>query len=535
MTANQPLLQVENLSTLFRKGDRTVSAVNGVSFSVAAGEMLALVGESGSGKSVTAHSILKLLPYPVASHPAGRVLLDGNDLLSLPEPELRAIRGKEIAMVFQEPMTALNPLKTVQDQIIENINSCRKLPKNEAVARTLQLLEQVRIDHPEEKLARYPHQLSGGQRQRVMIAMAIANNPRLLIADEPTTALDVTVQGEILALLKSLQQQSGMAILLITHDIRLVRRYADKVAVMQGGRIVESNTAAALFHEPQHDYTRSLLQEFRRGRNPVAPESPVLLEAANLSVTFRNGPQTLFRKPAMFTAVDNVSFSLGNGQTMGVIGESGSGKSTLANALLKLVPSTGSIKLCGEEVSALNQNAFRPFRKDLQVVFQDPFASLSPRMRIIDIVSEGLKVHSRMNSRLNSEEIAQRASAMLERVGLSQSILYRYPHEFSGGQRQRIAIARAVIMEPRCIILDEPTSALDRSIQFQVLDLLLDLQRDLSLTYLFISHDLRLVHDFCHRVLVMKEGKIIEQGTTEQIFLSPQNEYTRQLVEAACH
>ena len=529
-----PLLSISNLSTRFNMGKQHIDAVKNLNLSINNGETIALVGESGSGKSVMAHSILKLLPYPRACHPSGTILFhgkdmsEGTDLLTLKGEPLRAIRGHEISMVFQEPMTALNPLQTIERQIAECIEAKHLLNKNEIRNTVLDLLHKVKIADPQTRLNSYPHELSGGQRQRVMIAMAIANRPQLLIADEPTTALDVTVQAEILNLMKSLQAETGMAILLITHDLNIVKHYADHIAVMKSGEIVETGNTNTIFNTPQHPYTKMLLKHEIHQKNPIPAESRLLIEAHNVSVKYRKGTSSLFHRQEYLTAVKNASFQLNTGETLGIVGESGCGKSTLANAIIRLVKSEGRIMLGHDNISAMSEKAFRPLRKKIQIVFQDPFASLSPRMTINDIVGEGLK-HLET---LETADIEKSVVDVLEKVGLNPEDRFRYPHEFSGGQRQRIAIARAIIMEPECIILDEPTSALDRSVQFQVLDLLLQLQRELSLTYLFISHDLRLVKDFCHHVLVMRNGEIVESGNTDVIFTHPQNAYTRQLIEA---
>lgn len=536
MTTEPTLLQVDNLTTTFKHHQKTVTAVNNISFSIKAGETLALVGESGSGKSVTAHSILKLLPYPNASHPTGTIMFNQHNLLSADESLLRATRGKDIAIIFQEPMTALNPLQTVEKQILECLLLSRtssktftkKPNKKQGKQLVLELLNKVKIHHPEDKLSCYPHELSGGQRQRVMIAMAIANQPKLLIADEPTTALDVTVQSEILKLLQSIQQESGMAILLITHNLNIVKHYANRVAVMRAGEIIETGSTDKIFNHAEHTYTRALLNTEIQAKNPAPPVTKILLQADNIDVDFRMGSTGLFKKTVYFRAVKNASFTLNCCETLGIVGESGSGKSTLVNAILKLVSYKGKVIFAGTDISKLKEKTFRPLRKNLQIIFQDPFASLSPRMTILDIVGEGLKANSHINKQVLKDEVIK----VLLKVGLQADIIYRYPHEFSGGQRQRIAIARALIMKPECIILDEPTSALDRSVQFQVLDLLLELQREYSLTYLFISHDLRLIRAFCHNVLVMKAGEIVECGNTEEIFTAPKSEYTRQLIDA---
>jgi microcin C transport system ATP-binding protein len=522
------LLSITDLSTCFNKDADQITAVNHVSLNIKMGETLALVGESGSGKSVLAHSILQLLPYPKAHHPNGSIEFNGIDLLKANKDIIRAARGHDIAMIFQEPMTALNPLQTVEKQIAECLHAKKSLNKSETKNAVIELLKKVQIPNPETRLKSYPHELSGGQRQRVMIAMAIANQPELLIADEPTTALDVTVQAEILNLLKNIQAETDMAILLITHDLNVVKHYADRVAVMKHGEIVESNTTKELFDNCQHPYTQMLLKHEIQEKNPETSEKKIVLNAKNITVKYRKGASSLFKKQDYFSAVKNASFTLNRGETLGIVGESGCGKSTLANAILKLVRSEGEIILDGDNISILNEKAFRPLRKKIQIVFQDPFASLSPRLNITEIVGEGLKSHAK----LSKSEIDAAVVEVLNKVGLDPSFRFRYPHEFSGGQRQRIAIARAIIMKPDCIVLDEPTSALDRSVQFQVLDLLLQLQRELSLTYLFISHDLRLVKAFCHNVLVMRHGEIVESGKTESVFTTPSNQYTAQLIKA---
>jgi microcin C transport system ATP-binding protein len=529
---SETLLSVEQLSTVFQQGQQTIKAVADVSFSIQSGETLALVGESGSGKSVTAHSILRLLPYPKAQHPDGRILYAGQDLLQASQQQMRGIRGNAISMIFQEPLTALNPLQTVEKQIAEVLELHRGLRGNALRSQVIELLEQVNIDNPEQRLNSYPHQLSGGQRQRVMIAMAIANEPRLLIADEPTTALDVTVQAQILELLKSIQKRTGMSILLITHDLSIVKRYANRVAVMQHGKLVEQSDCETLFHSPQHAYTQQLLAAEPQGE-PVTRDQAAapIIHSEQLTVRFPLAKSWLFAKRQYFTAVDKARISIRAGETLGVVGESGSGKSTLAMALLKLIESDGDIAFDGQRIEHFSVRQMRPLRQSIQVVFQDPFGSLSPRMSITDIISEGLKVHQQ----LDQQNCEKRVVEVMTEVGLDPDIRHRYPHEFSGGQRQRIAIARAVILKPKLIILDEPTSALDRSVQIQVLDLLKSLQEKYRLAYLFISHDLKVVRSISHQLIVMKQGEIVEQGSGQAIFESPQHPYTQQLLAAALH
>ncbi len=529
MNKQPPLLEVKHLSTDFVQGENTTQAVIDLSFSLQPGETLAIVGESGSGKSVTAHSILRLLPYPVANHPSGEIYFQQRELLQLKPDQMRSIRGNNISMIFQEPLTALNPLHKVGDQIGEVITLHKQLRGEALKNRVLELLEQV--DIPSGKATAYPHELSGGQRQRIMIAMAIANEPDLLIADEPTTALDVTVQAQILKLLKSIQQRMGMAILLITHDLSVVRKVADRVLVMQQGKLVEQADTQTLFDHPQQDYTRSLLNAEPSGK-PVElalEQQQPLLESKDLTVNFEIGKRWFFQQPTLFTAVKQANVSILPGETLGVVGESGSGKSTLAMALLRMIDSQGDIYFRDQPISQYDQNAMRPLRKDIQVVFQDPFGSLSPRLCIADIISEGLQVHQDLSPGQRDQKVID----ILKEVDLNPDIRHRYPHEFSGGQRQRIAIARAVILEPKLIILDEPTSALDRSIQVQVLELLKNLQRKHRLSYIFISHDLQVVRSISHHTIVMKQGEIIESGSSEDIFNRPQQNYTKNLLSAA--
>ena len=532
----QNLLTVDNLHVDFHLPTHVVNAVRGVSFDLNRGETLALVGGSGSGKSVTALSMLRLLPYPMAQHSQGSVLYKGQDLMSMTESQLRDMRGNGISMVFQEPMTSLNPLQTVYTQIAESLflhNTT--MTKPQAKARVLELLELVHLPRASERINAYPHELSGGQRQRVMIAMALANNPEVLIADEPTTALDVTVQQQILELLMELQRKFNMAILFITHDLTVVRKIADRVCVMQEGKIVEQGKADKVLKTPQHTYTKSLLKSDVTGtKKPYKKNAPVLLQANNVNVEFVLS-KSFFGKPtSKLLAVNDISLSLKQGQTIGIVGESGSGKSTLGKAVLQLledsVMDVKTLEFAGDTIVNLPKPQMRAIRKDMQVVFQDPFGSLSPRMTIGDIVGEGLDVHHPELSRTEKDEKIRQALADVE---LTTDMINRYPHEFSGGQRQRIAIARAIILRPKFLFLDEPTSALDRNVQVQVVDLLRNLQRKYNLTYLFISHDLSVVRALSDTVMVMQNGNVVEQGTTGQIFQNPKTDYTKDLIKAA--
>ncbi len=526
------LLDVENLSVSFGHGQQTVEAVRNVSFSIAKGETVALVGESGSGKSVTALSILQLLPYPNAWHPQGSIKLDGStELVGARESALRKIRGNRIAMIFQEPMTSLNPLHVIEKQISEILFVHKNMNEFQAHARTLELLKLVGLPNAEKRLNAYPHELSGGQRQRVMIAMALANNPDLLIADEPTTALDVTIQAQILALLKDLQKRLGMALLLITHDLGIVRKMADKVCVMQRGEIVEQAATASLFAKPQHAYTRMLLAAEPKGDAlTVKSDAPIVLLAENVKVHFPVRKGVLRRVVDVIKAVDGVSLAVRAGETVGVVGESGSGKTTLGLGILRLVSSTGKIVFLGQSIDGHTRKQMRPLRREMQMVFQDPYGSLSPRMTIGEIVAEGLGIHKIAPDPAERE---RRVVEALTEVGLDPATRHRYPHEFSGGQRQRIAVARAIILKPKFIVLDEPTSALDMSVQAQIVDLLRDLQKKNDLAYLFISHDLRVVKALSHHVIVMKDGVVVEQGPAERIFSAPQDAYTKALLKAA--
>ncbi|WAP69911.1 ABC transporter ATP-binding protein [Jiella pelagia] len=530
-TSASALLSVENLSVAFSQGGKTTLAVDDVSFSIAKGETLALVGESGSGKSVSALSILKLLPYPAASHPGGAVYFEGENLIDDDERDLMKVRGNRISMIFQEPMSSLNPLHTIEKQVGEVLKLHRGFSDKAARERTLELLAKVGIRNAEERLGAYPHQLSGGQRQRVMIAMALANDPDLLIADEPTTALDVTVQAQILELLKSLQAERGMAMLFITHDLGIVRRIADRVCVMYRGKIVEEGPTGRIFATPQHDYTKHLLAAEPKGRPPAANvNSPVVMEAKDVKVWFPIKTGLLRRTTGHVKAVDGIDLTLRAGQTIGVVGESGSGKTTLGLALSRMISSKGEIHFDGNRIDTRSFKAMKPLRRKMQIVFQDPYGSLSPRMSIADIIAEGLSIHERG---LSAEERDQRVVNVLREVGLEPTARFRFPHEFSGGQRQRIAIARAMILNPRFVMLDEPTSALDMSVQAQVVDLLRDLQKRHDLAFLFISHDLKVVRALANEVIVMRNGKVVERGPAEQIFERPQTDYTKALMAAA--
>jgi len=529
--SGEPLLSVRDLSVAFTQGGRTSLAVDRISFDIGKGETVALVGESGSGKSVSALSVLKLLPYPPASHPSGKILFDGEDLLALGEKDLRRVRGNKVTMIFQEPMTSLNPLHTIEQQIVEVLRLHQGMGEKKARARVLELLNEVGIREPEKRLGAYPHQLSGGQRQRVMIAMALANEPELLIADEPTTALDVTVQAQILELLARLKRAKGMSVLFITHDLGIVRKIADRVCVMTKGQIVETGPTKQIFDNPQHAYTRHLLAAEPKGRAPKAdPQAKPVMTGQDIKVWFPI-KQGFFRKVVDHVkAVDGIDVTVRAGQTVGVVGESGSGKTTLGLALSRMISSTGAIRFEGKDINQLSFNDMRPLRSELQIVFQDPYGSLSPRMSVSEIIEEGLRIHE---PKLDADERDRRVVDVLEEVGLDPATRVRYPHEFSGGQRQRIAIARAMVLKPRFVMLDEPTSALDMSVQAQVVDLLRDLQARHELAYLFISHDLKVVRALANDVIVMRGGKVIEAGPCEQIFDNPQTDYTRALISAA--
>jgi microcin C transport system ATP-binding protein len=526
-----PLLDIRDLSVAFTQGTRELLAVDRVSFDIRKGETVALVGESGSGKSVTALSVMKLLPYPAARHPSGEIWFKGTDLLKLDEGEIREVRGANITIIFQEPMTSLNPLHTIERQITEVLLLHRRALNGNNRARVVELLTQVGIPDPASRLGAYPHQLSGGQRQRVMIAMALANEPDLLIADEPTTALDVTVQAQILTLLKDLQARLGMAMLFITHDLGIVRKIADRVCVMKEGKIVERGEVERVFTRPEHPYTRELLAaEPKPDPAPPHPAAPVMLATDNLKVWFPIRRGVLRRTVGHIKAVDGVDIEIRKGETLGVVGESGSGKTTLGLAVLRLISSQGPIVFMGHKLQGLRFKEMRPFRRDMQIVFQDPYGSLSPRMSVADIIEEGLWVH---HPKMEQAERTQRVIRALNDVGITADCRSRYPHEFSGGQRQRIAVARAIVLEPTFLVLDEPTSSLDMLIQSQIVDLLRALQKRRDLTYLFISHDLRVVAALASRVVVMRHGKVVEEGPAAELFARPQSAYTRALFAAA--
>jgi microcin C transport system ATP-binding protein len=525
-----PLLAVRDLAVSFGRGAREVRAVRDVSFDVGEAETVALVGESGSGKSVTALSAMRLLPYPHAWHPAGAIRFRGEEVLTASADRMRGLRGDRMAIIFQEPLTSLNPLHSIEKQIAEVLLVHKKLGAARARDRVVELLHLVGLGEAESRLSDLPHTFSGGQQQRVMIAIALANEPDLLIADEPTTALDVTIQAQILALLKDLQARMRMALLLITHDLGIVRRMAERVCVMNAGEIVEQGRVADVFARPQHAYTQRLLASEPKGRPEPGPAgAPDLLRATDAKVWFPIKRGVLKRTVGHVKAVDGISLSLARGHTLGVVGESGSGKSTLGRALLRLGPGEGSVVFDGRELQGLSWGALRPLRRRMQIVFQDPYGSLSPRLTIGQIVGEGLKIH-RLGD--GEERRARVAEALIE-VGLDPAVQDRYPHEFSGGQRQRIAIARALVLKPDFIVLDEPTSALDMSVQAQIVELLRALQRTHGLAYLFISHDLKVIRALAHHVLVMRRGRVVEQGPAEDIFARPQEPYTRALMAAA--
>ena len=526
-----PLLSIHNLSVDFSTPSGMVHAVKSVSFDIAKGETIALVGESGSGKSVTALSVLQLLPYPVARHPGGSVLFEGKEMMGAAQDQLRAIRGNDIAIIFQEPMTSLNPLHSVEKQINEVLFIHKGLGRDAARARTLDLLKLVGLADAERRLNAYPHELSGGERQRVMIAMALANEPKLLIADEPTTALDVTIQAQILELLRDLQAQFGMSMLFITHDLGIVKKMAQRVCVMNQGEIVETGPTQQIFDAPQHAYTKHLLSAEPSGAalQPAA-DAPLVMHSENLKVWFPIKTGLMRRTTDYIRAVDGITVDVREGQTVGIVGESGSGKTTLGLALLRLITSDGPIVFEGTQLDTLRSKQLRPLRREMQIVFQDPYGSLSPRMSIAQIIEEGLKVHKIGDTATARDALICQA---MEEVGLDAASRHRYPHEFSGGQRQRVAIARAIVLKPKFIVLDEPTSALDRSVQAQIIDLLRDLQAKHRLAYLFISHDLKVVRAISDQVIVMRDGKVVEQGPAVQIFDQPKEAYTKALMAAA--
>lgn len=525
------LLEIKDLSVDFVNGSQVTQAVSKVSFSIKQGEVLAIVGESGSGKSVTALSVLQLLPYPMAKHSGGSIKFKGEELIGASPSVLRSIRGNKISMIFQEPMTSLNPLHTIEKQIAEVLFVHKNMSTEEVKKRVKELLQLVGLENLMQRLNAFPHELSGGQRQRVMIAMALANEPDLLIADEPTTALDVTVQAQILELLKDIQQKTGMAIMFITHDLNIVRKIADSVAVMQSGEVVEYSSAKELFVKPKHSYTKMLLASEPSGEpKPFDVKLGDVIKADNLKVHFPVKAGVLRGTVGYVKAVDGIDINLKPGQTLGIVGESGSGKTTLGLALLRLIKSEGEINLNKINLNFKTDKEIKPLRKDIQIVFQDPYGSLSPRMSICQIIEEGLQVHY---PRLTKEDREKSVINVLREVGLDPELRNRYPHEFSGGQRQRIAIARAMVLKPRVVVLDEPTSALDMTVQVQIVKLLRDLQERHDLAYIFISHDLKVVRAMSHDVVVMQSGRVVEIGTARQIFENPQEEYTKTLVNAA--
>ncbi|ODR95527.1 microcin ABC transporter ATP-binding protein [Methyloceanibacter stevinii] len=531
MTDKPSLLTVDKLCVDFRAGEKVTHAVKDVSFEIDHGETLALVGESGSGKTVSALSILQLLPYPAASHPGGAIYFKGENLLALPPGGLRHVRGNQISMIFQEPMTSLNPLHTIDQQIAEVLRIHMGITGAKARTRILDLLNKVGIQNPEERLGSYPHQLSGGQRQRVMIAMALANEPDLLIADEPTTALDVTIQAQILELLLQLKAEFNMAMLLITHDLGIVRKMADHVCVMHHGKIVEHGVTKDIFENPKDDYTKHLIASEPKGSPPPADaNAKTILKTDDLKVWFPIKRGFLRKTVGHVKAVDGVDVDVREGQTLGVVGESGSGKTTLGQAILRLISSDGPIVYLGQRIDGYNSKQMRPLRKDLQIVFQDPYGSLSPRMSIGQIIEEGLLIQ---NPDISREDRDARVARAITEVGLDAKVRDRYPHEFSGGQRQRIAIARALVLEPKFLILDEPTSALDVSVQAQIVDLLRDLQKKHRLAYLFISHDLKVVRALANSIIVLRHGKVVEQGPSQEVFANPKTDYTKALLAAA--
>ncbi len=528
--AGTDLVDVKDLSVVFGEGEAASRVVKNISFTIGKGETVALVGESGSGKTVSALSILRLLPNS-ASHPSGTILFEGKDLLKVDEAAMRSIRGRKISIIFQEPMTTLNPLHTIEKQVGEIIKLHRGLSDDATRDRVIELLTKVGIRDPEKRLSSYPHQLSGGQRQRVMIAIALANEPELLIADEPTTALDVTIQAQILELLKKLQKEMQMAMLLITHDLGIVRRMAERVYVMKDGAIVESGPTEDVFSTPKNAYTRHLLEAEPKGMPPDFDASaPVVVETDNLKVWFPIKRGLLQRTVDHIKAVDGLSLRLRAGETLGVVGESGSGKTTLGLAILRLVSSDGPIAYVGKRIDGLTNKEMRPLRKEMQIVFQDPYGSLSPRLTVGQIIEEGLLIQQ---PELGEDKRRARVGAALKEVGLNPDWQDRYPHEFSGGQRQRIAIARAMVLEPKFVMLDEPTSALDMSVQAQIVDLLRDLQHKRKLSYLFISHDLKVVRALSNYVIVMRNGMVVEEGPAQEIFESPKTDYTKALLAAA--
>ncbi|HGF4929279.1 TPA: ABC transporter ATP-binding protein [Vibrio parahaemolyticus] len=529
--SSQTILSVNNLSVSFTTNDGIVDAVKNVSFELQAGETLSIVGESGSGKSVSTNALMKLLPDNAIVHPDSSIMFEGESILDKTERQMQRIRGDRIGMIFQEPMTSLNPYMRVGIQVAEAMMCHRSVNQRKAKERVLELFDLVHLPNPQQAYDKYPHEFSGGQLQRIMIAMALINEPDILIADEPTTALDVTVQAEVLLLIKEIQAKMGMAILFITHDLGVVKHFADRVLVMCKGELVEEGITEHLFSEPQHEYTKMLINSIPKGsKTPVDEKASELLNAEDIRVKFLVTPHFIPSKNEYFEAVKGISLQLKQGETLGIVGESGSGKSTLGRALIGLLPSTGKIEFKGQNMASLSDKERFDLKKDVQMVFQDPYGSLSPRMTIGEIITEGLTVHQPY---LNKKERMQKARDVLREVRLDPASINRYPHEFSGGQRQRIAIARALILEPSFILLDEPTSALDRSVQLTVIDLLKDLQKKHNIGYLFISHDLSVVKALSDRVLVMQKGEVMEQGSAQEIFHHPKSEYTRKLIDAS--
>jgi microcin C transport system ATP-binding protein len=527
----QSILTVKDLAVSFGQGSREVKAVKGVSFDIKPGETMGLVGESGSGKSVTALSVMRLLPYPAAWHPGGSVTFKGQELIDAPESTMRTLRGNQFAMIFQEPLTSLNPLLSIEKQISEVLFLHKHMNVEQAHNRVVELMELVGLNDQISRLNALPHEFSGGQQQRIMIAMALANEPELLIADEPTTAVDVTIQAQILKLMRELQEKLGMAMLFITHDLSVIRTLAQRVCVMKDGKIVEQGDVKDVFERPQHAYSQQLLAAEPKGTpEPVAEDAPEVLSATGVKVWFPIRKGIIKRTVGHVKAVDGVTLTVRRGHTVGIVGESGSGKTTLGRALIRLQHSEGSILFQGQELQGLQKNELQPIRRGMQIVFQDPFGSLSPRLSIAQIIEEGLLVHEKEST---IEARRQRIDDVLREVGLDPDARDRYPHEFSGGQRQRISIARALVLKPAFIVLDEPTSALDVSVQAQIVELLRDLQQRYALSYLFISHDLRVVRAMAHDLVVLKDGKVIEQGPSQQIFDKPQQPYTRALMKAA--
>lgn len=528
--ASTPLLSIQDLSVAFRQGDQLNQVVNGISLQIEKAETLALVGESGSGKSVTALSVLRLLPSPPVVYTGGDIRFNGSSLLHAPEAELRKLRGNQISMIFQEPMVSLNPLHTIEKQLAEVLALHRGMRRDVARGEIIQCLDRVGIRNAKGRLKDYPHQLSGGERQRVMIAMAVLTQPKLLIADEPTTALDVTIQAQILLLLKELKQEMGMGLLFITHNLNIVRRLADNVAVMRNGQCVEQNSRAGLFSQPQHPYTQQLLAAENVGDPlPLPADAAPLLKVENLQVSFPIKRGLLRRTVDHHYALKGLSFELKAGESVGLVGESGSGKSTTGLALLRLLTASGAIWFNGQPLHQFSLKQMLPYRSRIQIVFQDPYSALNPRLSVLQIIAEGLEVHQK----LSAEQREQRVIDALQEVGLDPALRHRYPTEFSGGQRQRIAIARALILQPQLLILDEPTSSLDKSVQAQILALLKSLQQRHRLAYLFISHDLQVVRSLCHQVIVLRQGEVVEQGDCQTIFNSPAAAYTQQLLQLA--